>query len=144
MICLNTIGFSGKTAEEFFTLLLKNDVCKLLDIRLNNKSQLSGFTNAKHLPYFLNLHNINYSYKPEYAPTKELLQGYKKKNIEWKDYEKTYADLMKTRNILSGIDWELFDNAVLLCSEPSPEKCHRRLLAEILAGENGNIKVRHL
>lgn len=84
---LNTIGFSGKSAEEFFTILKKNNISSLIDIRLNNKSQLSGFTNFKHLPYFLKLHNINYYYKPEYAPTKELLEGYKKKIIKWEEYD---------------------------------------------------------
>lgn len=74
-----TIGFSGKSAEEFFTLLTQNGVKKLIDIRLNNKSQLAGFTNAKHLPYLLRLHNIDYEYRPELAPTKNLLDGYKKK-----------------------------------------------------------------
>lgn len=77
---LSTIGFSGKTAEEFFTILVKNKVGSLIDIRLNNKSQLAGFTSIKHLPYFLKLHDIMYNYKPEYAPTKELLDGYKIKN----------------------------------------------------------------
>ncbi len=85
-----TIGFSQKSAEEFFTLLVKNKVKKLIDIRLNNKSQLAGFANAKHLPYFLKLHNIEYEYKPELAPSKDLLDGYKKKTIDWNDYFKKY------------------------------------------------------
>lgn len=141
---LNTIGFSGKTAEEFFTILVKNKVRNLIDIRLNNKSQLAGFTSIKHLPYLLKLHNIMYHYKPEYAPTKELLNGYKMKNIKWEDYERIYNDLMRKRDIAYNIDWDFFENAVLLCSEPTVEKCHRRLLAEILAQKNSSIHVRHL
>ena len=141
---LNTIGFAGKSAEEFFTILLNNNVLNLIDIRLNNKSQLSSFTNLKHLPYFLNLHGIKYYYKPEYAPTKELLDHYKNKNIDWKDYERLYNEILRERNIIKNIKWDFFDEAVLLCSEPTAEKCHRRLLAEFLAKENSSIKVRHL
>jgi len=141
---LNTMGFSGKSAEEFFTILLNNRVCSLIDIRLNNKSQLSGFTNVKHLPYFLKLHRIGYYYKPEYAPTKELLNGYKKKNIKWEEYEDIYWEIIGERNILMDIEWDLLDNAVLLCSEPTADRCHRRLLAEFLAKENNSIKIRHL
>lgn len=138
------MGFSGKSAEEFFTILIKNNVRSLIDIRLNNTSQLSGFANIKHLPYFLKLHGINYYHKPEYAPTKALLEGYKNKSIEWKEYERLYTEIMKQRNILKNIEWDFFDNAVFLCSEPTAGKCHRRLLAEILAKENSSIKVRHL
>ena len=141
---LNTIGFSGKGAEEFFKILVENNVRSLIDIRLNNKSQLAGFTNIKHLPYFLKIHGIKYYYKPEYAPTKELLDQYKNKKIVWADYERLYNEIIKKRNIFKNIDWEFFDNAVLLCSEPVAENCHRRLLAEMLAEENKSINVRHL
>jgi uncharacterized protein (DUF488 family) len=143
-VILSTIGFSGKSAEEFFTILVKNRVRRLIDIRLNNKSQLAGFTSIKHLPYLLKLHNIMYHYKPEYAPTKELLDGYKNQKIKWEDYERIYNDLIRKRNLIKEIDWDFFENAVFLCSEPTAEKCHRRLLAEILAQKNSNIHVRHL
>jgi uncharacterized protein (DUF488 family) len=143
-VILNTIGFSGKSAEEFFAILVRNNVRSLIDIRLNNKSQLLSFTSVKHLPYFLKLHGMKYYYKPEYAPTKELLDGYKNKSIEWKEYERLYNEIVRKRNILKNIEWEFFDDAVLLCSESAAEKCHRRLLAEMLAKENSSIKVRHL
>lgn len=141
---INTMGFSGKSADEFFTILVKNKVQSLIDIRLNNTSQLSSFTNIKHLPYFLKLHGINYYYKPEYAPTKALLDGYKNKSIDWKEYERLYNEIIKKRDILKNVEWETLDNAVFLCSESTAEKCHRRLLAEILAKENSNIQIRHL
>lgn len=141
---LNTIGFAGKSAEEFFTILVKNKVQSLIDIRLNNTSQLSSFTNIKHLPYFLKLHGINYYYRPEYAPTKALLDGYKNKSIDWKEYQRLYNEIIKKREILKNVEWETFSNAVLLCSESTAEKCHRRLLAEILAKENSNIQIRHI
>jgi len=139
-----TIGFSGKSAEDFFKILLDNNINCLIDIRLNNKSQLSGFTNEKHLPYLLKIHGINYCYRPEYAPTKDLLDKYKGKKITWDDYEKTYIEIIERRNILKAIDWAPFDNAVLLCAEATAEKCHRRLLAEFFVKHNKAIKLRHL
>ena len=139
-----TIGFSQKSAEEFFTLLTKNKVKKLIDIRLNNKSQLAGFANVKHLPYFLKLHNIEYEYKPELAPSKDLLDGYKKKTINWNEYIEIYNRLLDDRNILKNISIDKFEDAVLLCSEPTADQCHRRLMAEFLAKNFDNINIRHL
>lgn len=139
-----TIGFSQKTAEEFFTLLTKNNVKKLIDIRLNNKSQLAGFANAKHLPYFLKLHGIDYDYKVELAPSKELLNDYKNKLITWEEYEDIYNKLLVERNVLKNISLEELDNAVFLCSEPTAEQCHRRLMAEYIAQHFDNIKIKHL
>jgi len=139
-----TIGFSQKSAEKFFTLLIKNKVNKVIDIRLNNKSQLAGFANAKHLPYFLKLHNIKYEYKPELAPSKDLLDGYKKNTIDWNEYIKIYNQLIKDRNIIKTININDFDNAVLLCSESTADQCHRRLLAEYIAKNFNNIQIKHL
>ncbi len=141
---LFTIGFSQKSAEEFFALLTENRVKKLIDIRLNNKSQLAGFANAKHLPYFLKLHNIEYEYKPELAPSKELLNGYKNKSITWDEYIKIYNKLLIDRDVLKNITIDGLDNAALLCSEPTADQCHRRLIAEYLAEHFENIKIVHL
>ena len=139
-----TIGFSQKSAEQFFELLTKNKVKKLIDIRLNNKSQLAGFANAKHLPYFLKLHDIKYKYKPEWAPSKELLNGYKDKTITWEEYIKIYNKLLIDRNVLKNISIDDLEDVVLLCSEPTAEQCHRRLMAEYLAKHFENIKIGHL
>ena len=141
---LYTIGFSQKSAEEFFNILKLNNVIRLIDIRLNNKSQLAGFTNVKHLPYFLKIHDIEYLYRPDYAPSKELLDGYKKKSISWDEYEVEYKKILAQRNVIEKVDWKIFSDAVLLCSEPTAEKCHRRLLAEYLAQNNSEIKIKHL
>lgn len=139
-----TIGFSQKSAETFFTLLKINKVKKLIDIRLNNKSQLAGFANAKHLPYFLKLHSIEYEYKPELAPSKELLDGYKNKSITWEEYVNIYNKLLIDRNILKDISIETIENSVFLCSEPTANQCHRRLIAEYFKKEYKNIIIRHL
>lgn len=139
-----TIGFAGKTAKDFFQILMTNQVKQLIDIRLNNSSQLAGFTNIKHLPYFLFLHNIKYTYAPQYAPSKELLNGYQDKLINWAEYEKIYLNLLQKRNILENLDILSFNNSVLLCSEATAEKCHRRLLAEYLAKHFPDINIKHL
>ena len=141
---LFTIGFSQKSAEEFFNIMKSNNVIRLIDIRLNNKSQLAGFTNVKHLPYLLKVHDIDYLYRPDFAPTKELLNGYKNKSISWHEYEIQYNKILLQRNIIENIDWKIFENSVLLCSELIAEKCHRRLLAEYLAKNNNEISIKHL
>lgn len=139
-----TIGFSQKSAEEFFTLLTSNNIKQLIDIRLNNKSQLAGFTNVKHLPYLLNIHNINYKHELQMAPTKDLLDGYKNKTISWNEYEIQYSKILNDRNIISKIDINNIDKSVFLCSEPKANQCHRRLLAEYLKKHFKDIIIRHL
>ena len=139
-----TIGFSQKTAEEFFALLTENNVKKLIDIRLNNKSQLAGFANAKHLPYFLKLHGIDYDYKVELAPSKELLTDYKNKLVDWEQYVEVYNKLLVDRDVLKNISINELDNAVFLCSEPTAEQCHRRLMAEYISNNFDNVKIKHL
>lgn len=139
-----TIGFSQKSAEEFFALLTKNGVKKLIDIRLNNKSQLAGFANVTHLPYFLKLHSIDYEYRPELAPSKELLNDYKNKVVDWEQYEKVYNKLLEDRSVLKDISVQDFDSAAFLCSEPTADMCHRRLFAEYLAEHFEDINIKHL
>ena len=139
-----TIGFAGKSAEEFFSLLTDHKVKSLVDIRLNNKSQLAGFANAKHLPYFLGLHNIVYEHRGDFAPTKELLDGYKKKSVSWEEYVVVYKDILKERDIINKINSNDFADTVLLCSEKTAEQCHRRLFAEFLAQYDNSIVITHL
>jgi uncharacterized protein (DUF488 family) len=141
---LFTIGYTQKSAEEFFTALTQNGVKKLIDIRLNNQSQLAGFANAKHLPYLLKIHNIAYEYKIEFSPTKELLKGYQDKVIDWQEYEKQYNQILVNREILKKLSISEFENAVLLCSEPTAKQCHRRLAAEYIAQHFENVKIKHL
>ncbi|KIM03995.1 MAG: hypothetical protein KN64_09820 [Sulfurovum sp. AS07-7] len=141
---LFTIGYAQKSAEDFFISLIQNGVKKLIDIRLNNQSQLAGFANAKHLPYLLKIHNIAYEYKKEFAPTKELLKGYQDKLVDWNEYEKQYNQILIDRDILKNISISEFENAVLLCSEPTAKQCHRRLAAEYIAKHFENVNIKHL
>ena len=130
---LFTIGFTKKSAEEFFTQLQNAGVTRIVDIRLNNTSQLAGFTKARDLKYFLKeICNIEYIHKPEFAPTKSILDAYKKKEIDWEEYERQFRELITARQIENLVTREQIDNACFLCSESTPEKCHRRLVAQYL------------
>ena len=140
-----TIGFTKKNAETFFRKLEKAGVKKIIDIRLNNTSQLAGFAKKDDLVYFLKeLCNCGYRHEPLLAPTKDILDGYKKKKIDWSEYEKRFKDLLKERNAHTLVSSSELHKACLLCSEPTPEKCHRRLVAEYLKSHLKNIKILHL
>jgi uncharacterized protein (DUF488 family) len=144
-ITLFTIGFTGKSAKEFFEKLMLSGVRRLVDVRLNNVSQLAGFTKKKDLEYFLQvISDIKYVHEPELAPTKDILNGYKKKLIDWEQYEQRYRTLLKDRRPAERLKPEDFDRTCLLCSEPTPEQCHRRLAAEYLKDEWKNVIIHHL
>ena len=143
---LFTIGFAKKTAEEFFELLMKNGVIKVIDIRLNNKSQLAGFAKSRDLEYFLKrIGQIEYVYLPEFAPTNELFKGYRDKEISWEEYEKRYLEILNERDPLKNYDLSYFADSCLLCSESIAQKCHRRLMAEYIKEMKGdNLQIVHL
>ena len=144
-ILLFTIGFNGKSAEEFFETLRKEGVRRLVDVRLNNVSQLAGFTKKRDLPYFLRtLADIAYVHQPLLAPTKDILDAYKKKRIDWSQYESQFQRLLQSRQPQEQLASSEFDHACLLCSEPTPEQCHRRLVAEYLKEQWTDVAIKHL
>ena len=144
-IQLFTIGFTKKSAEVFFTRLLKAGVKRIIDIRLNNVSQLAGFAKRDDLRYFLKaLGKIEYIHIPELLPTKEILDNSKKEKGKWLVYERDFKDLLERRRPEETLSGDLFDRACLLCSEDRPEQCHRRLVAEYLANKWPNVKIFHL
>ena len=129
-----TIGFAQKSAREFLTLLMDAGVKTVVDVRLNNVSQLAGFSKKDDLEYFLqSIDKIGYLHKPEWAPTKEILDAYKKKEIDWVEYEKKFRALLVDRKAENLSKPKEMDGCCLLCSEPTAEKCHRRLLSEYFA-----------
>lgn len=133
MLNLYTIGYTEKTAECFFSKLRNTSAKKIIDVRLNNVSQLAGFTKKNDLAFFLkNILNWEYFYYPELAPTKDILNDYKHKRITWKDYEVRYLELLHERRVEKVLTKEVLADSVLLCSEKSPECCHRRLAVEYL------------
>ena len=140
-----TIGFTKKNAERFFTQIRKAGISRIVDIRLNNTSQLAGFTKKDDLKFFLReICNIDYVHMPELAPTKEILDAYKKKSGDWNAYEHQYIELLNKRRIESTLPRNLIDGGCLLCSEATPEQCHRRLAAEYLRDRWGDMEIHHL
>jgi uncharacterized protein (DUF488 family) len=142
---LFTIGFTRKSAEQFFTKLQGAGVRRLVDVRLNNTSQLAGFTKRDDLKYFTEtICGIPYLHMPALAPTAEILDPYKKKKGDWGLYESAFQDLMAARKIAETIDRETLSEACLLCSEEQPDHCHRRLVAEYLADHWGGVDIHHI
>ena len=140
-----TIGFTKKSAEQFFESLHQAGVKRVVDVRLNNVSQLAGFAKKNDLAYFLKqICNMDYLHLPSLAPTKEMLDAFKKKRGSWEAYERAFIDLMVARKIENEIERETLRDACLLCSEDKPHYCHRRLVVEYLREHWGNIKVEHL
>ena len=141
-----TIGFTKKTASEFFGALSDAGIRTLIDVRLNNKSQLAGFTKQADLEYFLSeICGIRYQHEPLLAPSEEMLKAYRGKNIDWPEYASEYSNLLISRSIENQLSRSNFeDPTVLLCSEYEPDQCHRRLAAEHLSDAWGPVKVIHL
>jgi len=143
---LFTIGFTKKSAEKFFTRLKDAGVRRLVDVRLNNVSQLAGFAKKDDLRYFTKaICHIDYVHLPELAPTAEILDPYKKvKNGDWPLYEKQFLNLMRARQIETTTPRELMDGGCLLCSEEKPHHCHRRLVAEYLQQHWPDVQIEHI
>jgi uncharacterized protein (DUF488 family) len=141
-----SIGFTKKTAEQFFGLLKGAGVRRLLDVRLNNVSQLAGFTKRNDLQYFLReICCVEYVHEPLLAPTKAMLDEYKKRKGSWEEYRGRFLALMADRHIEERFDKSsLSTPTVLLCSEPTPEHCHRRLVLEYLRDKWPELTIRHL
>lgn len=141
-----TIGFTKRRAPEFFGALKQAGIKRLVDVRLNNSSQLAGFTKREDLPYFLEvICGAEYVHEPLLAPTQELLDAYRKNRISWQDYERAFLGLMAERHIEDNLRRGLFDiPSVLLCSENTAERCHRRLVLEHLQQKWGDLKIVHL
>ncbi|HOK06563.1 MAG TPA: DUF488 domain-containing protein [Syntrophales bacterium] len=142
---LYTIGFTKKTAREFFSRLTRAGVTKVVDVRLNNSSQLAGFAKKDDLAYFLEaLCGLPYEHRPELAPTEEIRAGFKGREGTWEDFEKRFLALMAQRRVAQTIPQAALDGACLLCSEDEPRHCHRRLVAEYLRDRWGAVEIVHL
>ncbi len=142
---LYTIGFTKKSAEQFFTKLRETGVQRLIDVRLNNTSQLAGFAKRDDLKFLLReVCHIDYVPCPVLAPTAPMLDAYKKKKGSWSDYEEEFIQLMAERHIEQELSPDLLDGGCLLCSEDKPHYCHRRLVAEYLAERWSSVSIEHL
>ena len=140
-----TIGFTRKSARRFFELLRTSGARRVVDVRLNNVSQLAGFAKRDDLAYFLaEICGMDYVHLPVLAPTKQILDDFKKKGGDWSTYESRFLDLMRVRRVEQTVSRETVADGCLLCSEDTPDHCHRRLVAEYLERHWGGIDVTHL
>ncbi|MHC4738174.1 MAG: DUF488 domain-containing protein [Planctomycetota bacterium] len=140
-----TIGYAGKNAREFFTILKQAGIRKVIDVRLYNTSQLAGFTKKQDIEYLLQaIVGADYVHLPVMAPTKQLLNDYKKGLISWQQYETQFKGLISQRQIEKHLTGQDMDMSCLLCSEAKADNCHRRLVAEYLAEHRQNVSICHL
>lgn len=141
-----TIGFTGKNAQKFFEFIRKSNIVNLIDVRLNNVSQLAGFAKRDDLKFFLKeLCNAEYIHMSELAPEKEMLSNYRKGNLSWDAYEDKFLNLMAQRHVEKSINSSILKHSCLLCSEHKPHFCHRRLVVEYLNDTTDlNLQVKHL
>lgn len=142
---LFTIGFTKKTARKFFHMLRESGVGKVVDVRLSNASQLAGFAKKNDLAWFLEeLCGVEYVHLPMLAPTKDMLDDYKKRGGNWGTYETRFLELMRRRRVEENLPREIIADGCLLCSEDKPHYCHRRLVAEYLREHWGEVEIQHL
>ena len=140
-----TIGFTQKSAEQFFSTLRAAGVKRVVDVRLNNVSQLAGFSKRDDLPFFLReICGIGYVHLPVLAPTQALLDAYKKGGSGWRGYERRFKALIASRRVEDVVPRGVIASGCLLCSEPTPEQCHRRAVAEHLRDRWGGVDIVHL
>jgi uncharacterized protein (DUF488 family) len=141
-----TIGFTQTSAQHFFTRLRDAGVRTVVDVRLNNTSQLAGFAKSADLAFFLNaITGIAYRHAPELAPEEGMLAAYRKRAMTWDDYRTRFLDLLAARKIERSFCADDLAGSCLLCSEAKPDRCHRRLVCEYLgAGKSGQVPVKHL
>ena len=140
-----TIGFTNKSAQKFFSAIKHAKVQRVVDVRLNNRSQLAGFSKKDDLAYFLReICGTDYVHVPELAPTQALLDAYKKHKGSWAVYEQEFLNLMEQRRIENAVAVDLVNNGCLLCSEDTPHRCHRRLVAEYLKKKWGTVEIQHI
>src|SRR5271169_2441690 len=123
-----TIGFTKKSAEAFFSALRRSGAKRVVDVLLNNVSQLAGFSKRDDLRYFLReVCAMDYVHLPALAPTQEMLDAFKKQKGDWATYEDQFVKLMKGRRIEETVQRDVITDGCLLCSEEKPHHCHRRL-----------------
>jgi uncharacterized protein (DUF488 family) len=140
-----TIGFTKKSARTFFTKLRESGARRVVDVRLNNVSQLAGFAKKDDLQFFLReICRMDYVHLPILAPTAEMLDAYRKKNGDWPAYEREFLALMKSRKIERAVTKEQIADGCLLCSEDTPQHCHRRLVAAYLQTKWKDLEIVHI
>ena len=142
---LFTIGFTQKSAEEFFRTLKTAGVRRVVDVRLRNTGQLAGFAKRDDIAFFLrNINQIGYVHLQILAPTADMLRAYQEGTATWDEYGRAFRDLIEVRHIEVELKGTLQDRDCLLCSEPEAARCHRRLVAEYLQHRWKHWSIEHL
>lgn len=143
---IHTIGFTRKTAEEFFALLRDVGIGRVIDVRLSNTSQLAGFSKRDDLAFFLDeILGAGYEHPPELAPSRELFRAWRREDLPWERFVDRFRGLLAERGVADRLTPADFDPpTVLLCSEHEPDRCHRRLIVEHLADAWGEVEAHHL
>ncbi len=140
-----TIGFTKRSARDFFETVCGSGARRVVDVRLNNVSQLAGFTKRDDLAYFLKaICGLDYVHLPILAPTQEIIDAYRKQHTGWEPFSASFLALLAERRVEDEVPREVIDGGILLCSEHDPKPCHRRLVAEYLDERWGGLEVEHL
>lgn len=140
-----TVGFTKKSAKEFFTKVRDSGARRVVDVRLNNVSQLAGFAKKGDLEFFLReICRMDYMHVPALAPKQEMLDRYRKQKGTWDAYADEFLALMRERKIEETVPRDVIADGCLLCSEDKPDRCHRRLVAEYLKESWGDVEIVHL
>jgi uncharacterized protein (DUF488 family) len=142
-----TIGYTKKSAKEFFGALEEHGIERVVDVRLKNTSQLAGFTKKQDLEYFLDrILGVEYAHLDFLAPTSELMKAYRESDEDWDLYVMEFSKLLRERDVLGSLNPEFFSEkrSCLLCSEPEADRCHRRLVAEYLQEAWSDVQIVHL
>lgn len=136
-----TIGFSGKKPNDFMDILNATQISCVWDIRLWRTSRFVPFYSGTNLATVL---GNRYEYHPEFAPSTEILTGYKDGHLTWTDYERVYRELLASRQPTAGLELAVLNRICLLCTEKSAAQCHRRLAAEYIATQFPDTEIVHL
>ncbi|MDR0967625.1 MAG: DUF488 domain-containing protein [Rickettsiales bacterium] len=141
---LFTIGFAGKSEQQFWDLLAASGVQKIIDIRLWRAARFVPWANEENLYSAAVAHKIFYAVMSELAPTKELLNDYKNGAVLWMEYEQVFNKILATRQVEKLFFGSDLENVCFLCTEKLPDYCHRRLVAEYLARHFDNLEIQNL
>jgi uncharacterized protein (DUF488 family) len=143
---LYTIGYQRKPLAVFVGQLREVGVDVVIDVRLRNTSHLAGYTKRDDLAFLLREgFGIAYEHHPELAPTSEILDAYRD-DQDWAAYECRFLPLLEERSAEKvGRDiLGRYRSPCLLCAEPEPDHCHRRLVADYWAAHLPGLTVVHL
>ena len=82
---------------------------------------------------------------PQLAPPPTLIGAYYKRGLPWKEFEERFKEHLSQKEqkecLLRLVLRAQEGTVTILCVEPSPERCHRRLVAEACKALNPELAV---